>query len=181
MIATTSSCNSIRSGFTLIELLAVLVLAAILAGAAVLSLQGPYQAARLENAIERITLIDRQLREHARRYARPAQLAIHPSTGRTIATDLTSDKSSPTAFQLDSGVRIDQVAIGERRSNCDAMTIAYSAQGRSLSFGVCLCGSDGKQHWLLFTGGTGQVIQIEDETKVEELLCLGSTPGTDTD
>ena len=65
--------------------MAVLTIVALLAGAASLSLRGPHQAARLENAVERLTMVDRQLREHARRYGRSEQLTICPNTGRIAA------------------------------------------------------------------------------------------------
>lgn len=166
-------------GFTLIELVAVLALAAVLAGAAVLSLQGPYQAAQLENAVERLVLVDRQLRDHARQFERPARLTLCPNTGRVAVAEPGSETAPPPPFHLDGGVRIDQVAVGERRSDCDAVTIAYSRQGRSTSFAVRLRGADQKRHWLLFVGGTGQMIRLEEDKTIEELLRLGSTPGTD--
>jgi type II secretion system protein H len=167
-------------GFTLVELVAVLTIMAILAGAASLSLRGPHQTARLEGAVERLTMVDRQVREHARRYGRCEQLTICPNTGRIAAVAPDGQKTLIAPFQLDGRV-IEQVAIGERRSDCDEVTIDYSAQGRSATFAMRLRGPDGKSHWLLFAGATGQTVRIEDEKTVKELLQRVSATGTDTD
>jgi type II secretion system protein H len=168
---TMSKSRTSSGGFTLVELVAVLTIVAIFAGAASLSLRGPRQAARLESAVERLTMVDRQLREHARHYGRSEQLTICPNTGRIAAVAHDGRKTPIAPFQLDGRV-IEQVAIGERRSDCDEVTIDYTGQGRSATFAVRLRGPEGKSHWLLFAGATGQMVRIEDEKTVEELLSL---------
>jgi prepilin-type N-terminal cleavage/methylation domain-containing protein len=166
------------SGFTLIEVVVVLAVAAILAGAAALSLRGPYQAARLEDAIERLVLVDRQLRDHAQRFERPAQLNVCPNSGQIAAVEPKGDRPPIQAFQLDGAIKIEEVATPQRRSDCDVVAIPYSTQGRSPTFAVRLRGADNRQHWLLFVGTTGQMIRFEDDRTVEELLHLVSTQGT---
>jgi type II secretion system protein H len=168
------------SGFTLIEMVAVITIVAILAGAASLSLRSPYQIAQFEDAKERLVMVDQQIREHARHCGRAEQLTITPNSGRIAARAPDKQTAPMAAFRLDSRV-IEQVAIAGRRSDCDEVAIDYTAQGRSATYAVRLRGPSGKSHWLLFAGATGQMIQIGDETTIEELLKRVSAKGTDAD
>ena len=72
---------------------------------------------------------------------------------------------------------IEQVATAEQRSDCDEVTIDYTPQGRSATFALRLRGPNGKPHWLLFAGATGQMVRIKDEKMVEDLLHRVSTQG----
>jgi type II secretion system protein H len=119
----TSKTRASSGGFTLIELVAVMTILAILAGAVSLSLRGPYQTARLENAVERLTMVDRQMREHARRYGRSEQLTICPNTGQIAAVAADGQPAAVAPFRLDAGITIGQVATAEHRSDCDEVVI----------------------------------------------------------
>jgi prepilin-type N-terminal cleavage/methylation domain-containing protein len=163
--------DKIRRGFTLVELLAVLVLLAILAGSAALSLRGPYRAAQLENALESAALADNQVRDYARRCGKPAQIVVRIETG-AIAGVTAADGFVDVARFRTHVACLDEVIVGGRRSDCGETAIPVSPRGWTPTYALRFQMSKGGHRWLAFLGVTGQTLRIDDERELETLWRL---------
>lgn len=160
-------------------MLIVLTLTAIFAGAAMISLRVPFQAARLENTLERVALTDRQMRDYARRYARPVRILIHLDAKTITGIQLPSGKATFPRFQVGGGVCMDQLILAGRRIDCGEVAIAVSSRGRTPTYAIRFRDPKGGRLWLMFLGVTGQNIRIDDEREIEALLRLSGTLRTD--
>ena len=156
--------------FTLIELTAVLAIFAILMTAAALSLKGPYEAARFENAMERLALLDRQIRDHARRFDRPAELGIDLATGTLVCLDVQEGESLMRPYRLGHGIAIHQAIVDDRSSDFGQTTVHFSSRGQSPTYALGLRNAGGATQWLVFLGATGQMIRSDHVNAPEELL-----------
>ena len=65
-----------RRGFSLIEMIAVLVVAGLMTGLAAVSLRGVTQVGRLDDAADRLRLLDERVRGLAERERRPWQIVL---------------------------------------------------------------------------------------------------------
>ena len=79
--------------FTLIEALAVIVIMAVIAAAAAVSLSGAARSARVEDVAERFVAFDRSTRELARRFGRTPALRFELNRG-TVAPAWTDGRDA---------------------------------------------------------------------------------------
>jgi prepilin-type N-terminal cleavage/methylation domain-containing protein len=179
MITTVNKTLWMQKGFTFIELLAVLALAAILAGTVAVSLKAPYQSARLENSIERIILMDRQLRDHARRFARTAEMQINISAGTLVGVEPDKHEMIIPTFSLSSGDQIDEVILSKQRIDSGSAVIDYSVRGQTPTYVIRFSIGSDKRQWLVFLGMTGQIIRTDDEKEIDSILRIMQSQRTD--
>jgi prepilin-type N-terminal cleavage/methylation domain-containing protein len=177
-MTTTARSNRSRHGFTLIELVAVLTIAAILSALAATSLKQPFQAARLDVAVGRLVAIDRQMRDHARRFCRPAELSIRLETGEVSAAEEGGHEIAIPPLRLD-GVVLDQIATAAKRTESGEVTILFTTCGRTITYAVRLRDKEKRPHWIVFAGATGQTTELDDEDRLEELLQMLSAQRID--
>lgn len=170
-----------RQGFTLMELMLVLTLSAILAGSVVLSLHEPYQNARLENVLDRLTFVDRQMRDFAQRHARSGQIVFQLDAGTIAGVQMPGGDVVIPPFQATGGVTMDQVIVGGRRIECGEVAVAVSARGQTPTYAVRFRKPKGSSIWLVFLGATGQNLSIDNEQKMESLLQFSESQRTDAD
>ena len=161
-----------QQGFTLIELMLVLCIMVIATTGVVLSVRGPYRVALLQNAREQMASIDHQLRDHAIRFGRPAELIFGLRDDTTILQSTEVGKSDRRNFDLGSGVRIDRVMLGDRRIDSGRIAIHFGPQGWSPTYALRLVGKDGKNQWLVFAGQTGQMTSYDDEATIDETFQI---------
>lgn len=168
-----------RGAFTLMEMMIVVVVMALLAAGAVVSLKGPYQAARFETGLERLAAFDQQVRSHARRFRRPAELIVNLAEGTLAATEPGSGTFVQGPISLPQGVTLDQVVVGPRRVDYGQTALPVSPSGRTTSYALRVRGPKQQQVWLVVAGITGQATRIDEEQHAEALFQLLATTGTD--
>jgi prepilin-type N-terminal cleavage/methylation domain-containing protein len=172
--------NNPPGGFTLIELTVVIAILVMLLSVAVVSMRSPYRAARLEDAIERISSFDRQLRNQARRFDRLFELKINLRDSSLEARSGDArQKIEP--LRLGAGLRIDRVKTKLRQVDYRELAIPISCSGHSPTYALRLRGADDRKHWLVFTGVSGQLVRIEKDREIDQLFKLLSPPRPDAD
>ncbi len=167
-----------RFGMTLIELMIVVTIIGLLAGVASLRLSGLTGRARFQQATEQLRFIDAGIRSAAVRSANSCQVEF--DLERSLIRRTCGNQSRSWAdVRLPDQVRITRVRSATRDVATGRMMVHYSLTGTSDSYAVELTGEARGPLWLLFTGLTGKMIQLEDERDVEELLEASSPQGPD--
>jgi prepilin-type N-terminal cleavage/methylation domain-containing protein len=154
-------------GFTLIEVLAVLVILSVIAAAAVYTVRFPIQTARMDLAVQQLTLLDNQIRQHAQRFGHVAQLTIDLDQATLYWTETAGDRLMAHSHRLE-GARLDRFASATRRADRGRVMIAYRTNGETPSYAVRLRSGRGPSKWLLFVGLTGQTVQVDDEREISD-------------
>jgi len=160
--------NRVRPGFTLVELLAVLAILAVLTAAAAVSLRLPIQTTRMRLAVEQVSLVDRQMRDHARRFRRPAELTFDLERGMLVSSSATDGAVSERKQRL-AGARVDRFASATGRERYGKVTVRFSVAGHAPTYAIRLR-TGGATEWLLFVGLTGQTVRIDDEQEITEMF-----------
>lgn len=179
MNKTRSNTPDSQGAFTLLELLVVMALTAILAGMAIVSFRGPYEAARLENVMAQVTMADRQIRDRSLRHARPGRIVIHLDAGTISGEQLDNEGEQAPPLRIDGGACFDQLLLGGHRINCGEAAVAVSSRGQTPTYAIRFKKPGGGHRWLVFLGLTGQSIQLNDESEIEHLQRLLEAQGTD--
>lgn len=154
-----------RRGFTMVELITVLVLLSLVAGTVTFSLRGNISNSRAELAIEKLQLIDRQLRDSSIRSGRAALLRL----------DLARSKMTRTVRgQQDSVIEDAIPALRFRTTEIDTdegqAVVQFLPDGTSSSYAVCLRQNGQTRKWVIFAGLTGQSLVTSDAGEVEQIL-----------
>jgi len=154
-----------RRGFSLIELIVVIVLLAIVAATASLSLRGYVQRHRLARAAETLGRFDLALRAEARRKRAIVTGMIEPRRGR-----LTVQATEPyRTFDLPASVRVGTVRVGQVMSSSRRRQIAVNPIGDSPSYAIEVV-SGSTSRWVFFSGGCGQQVNDLDRDQIAALL-----------
>ena len=157
-----------RPAFTLIEVTAVLVLTAVLAGVAAVSLSGPRHRAAVADAVDQLAFADAQVRGGAVSADEPRVLLIDLATGRLSRT-AADGAAVVTLAELPAGVSVSRVMAGSDVIDAGRARVPISAEGRSRSYAVGLSTAAGPR-WLVVAGLSGQVTAVADETTAESAL-----------
>ncbi|MHB8974538.1 MAG: prepilin-type N-terminal cleavage/methylation domain-containing protein [Pirellulaceae bacterium] len=168
-----------KAGFTLLELLVVLVIMALLTALVAVRLQGPYQSARLEDALQRVAFVDSQARAHAREFSTSCQIVFQLDRGRLYSQGPGSDSARHCEFSLPGSLRIERLLTSQMELGSGTGCIDISARGTAVTYALCLATSQGTHRWLLFAGLTGRVAYPKDEIHVQQLFELLQASGTD--
>lgn len=154
-----------RRGFTMVELITVLVLLSLVTGTVTFSLRGQIANSRAELAIEKLQLVDRQLRDSAIRSGRTSMLRFDLSRGKMTRS---------VRGQQDSVIEDDIPALRFCSDELDAdggqVAVQFLPDGTSTAYAVCLRQSGQARKWIIFAGLTGQALVTPDAGEVEQLL-----------
>lgn len=170
-----------RTGFTLLELMVVLVIVGLLTAVAVVRLQAPYRAARLEDSLSRIEFIDSQTRAHARAFAQDSTIVFQLDSGRIYSQKSTETDAKRFEFVLPASLRIRHVMTPQLEVDHSQAQIKVSARGATRSYAICIQAADDTQRWLLFSGLTGQVTYPKAEYDVRQMFELLQASRPDAD
>lgn len=164
-----------RRGFTLIEIMAVVVIMAIFATAAVVTLGGTLAGARMQDAVYRVKHFDATSRSFAQKFARPTEM-VYDLTGGRFYRAKTDDRSDVSAAgRMPQRIAIDRVLVGRDSYPSGEAVVACSSDGRTPSYAVLLKGA-GRERWLVFSGISGYVTETEDESEVLDMFDLLRRP-----
>lgn len=183
-----------RGAFTLIEVMAVVVLLGLLAGSAAWSFADDAQRSFREKAIGQITHADSMARLAARRLGKMNVLRFDfdkQELSRVTFSDELSE-SVTHSLKMPSGHRIDRIIVPQipylanasqnntfSEVDSGVLEIAYSTEGRSVSYAVKLISKD-YRGWLILAGLTGQVTLNNDESEIKNLFTSLTTGRSDT-
>ena len=164
-----SACGS-RRAFTLIETMLAVLIMALLASAAALSLSGPVRKARAKEAVEVVIAADRSARQEAHDSGRTVRLVFDPSTAA-----ISRAEGATTQFRstLPRSFKISDVIVGRRAFRETGAEVGFSGAGFSASYAIHLTGP-GADGWVVFAGLTGQASVVSDEQAVRN--AIDNTP-----
>ena len=154
------------AGFTLIETMLAVLIMALLASAAALSLSGPVRNARAREAVDVVIAADRSARQESHDSGRAVKLVFDPTTAaisRIEGTAAQFRSALPRSF------KISDVLVGRRVFRDATAEVGFSGSGFSPSYAVHLTGpaADG---WVVFAGLTGQPTVVNDEQAVRNII-----------
>lgn len=158
-----------REAFSLIELMAVLLITALVAAAVTLRVQGPMRQSQLSDVIGQISAFDDLTRAYARQHDQSLLIVMELASGRLTRTDGPGGKTIGTELVLPAGYDLAGISVAKDRALGGAASIPCSRSGFTPTYAVELQDPYHKRHWLLFAGLSGQMVQIEDESQVQEI------------
>jgi prepilin-type N-terminal cleavage/methylation domain-containing protein len=156
-------------GFTLIEMVAVVLLMALLAVAATLSLTGRFRQVAMKEVIDQLARQDQLVRQQSRQSGQPMHLVLNLSDGWARRQD-TQEVKSAQPWSLPAGYRVLKIFLLGQETNQGEVAIPYSPKGLSPSYILWLSGPNEQQRQILVTGLTGQVLEVGDERQLK-ILC----------
>ena len=181
-------------GFTLIEVMAVVLLMGVVAGVGAWALVDEAQRSLGDKAIGQIIHADGMARLAGRRLGKVNVLRFDFDKQELSRVTFHDElrESVTHSLKMPSGHRIDRIIIPQisylanasqnntfSEMDSGVLEIAYSTEGRSVSYAVKLVSKD-CQGWLIFAGLTGQVTLNNDESKIENLFARLTTGRSDT-
>jgi len=160
--------------FTLTELAAVLLVLALLAGAAALRLEAPLRRARLEDVAQRIVAMDHLSRIYARQQDRSVWIEVDLAPGRLRRTDARG-RDLGAALELPGGYRVARLLVrGPNGASQEYWTgcvaIQCSRVGLTPTYGLLLEGPAGRRQWVLLAGLTGEATEPETLDDVRKVF-----------
>jgi type II secretion system protein H len=158
------------AAFSLLELMAVVAIAGILAAAVSWSLGGRYASVQVTDVMERIALADRLIRTHAANRAEPVALSIDVGEGRFVR--LAGDQADPL-YTLPPRWRIDRLETsGAARTtgSTEPVVLRYGPTGVAPTWAARLVDPQGREHWIVLAGVSGQVTRTHDEATVQNII-----------
>ena len=150
------------AGFSLIELIIVLVILAVMAAMAAFSTRGAAARSRMARGVEVVEQFDLALRRAARHNRSNVSANIDRSRGRLLI----NLDGNARSFRIPDRVRIGSVRI---RGGSSSGRLIARGDGATETYAVEI-ESDGASAWVLFVGGSGQVIRCNDGKHAARLL-----------
>lgn len=159
----------------------VLTILGLLTAVVAVRLHQPYRAARLRDVAERVAFTDQQVRAHARRFDRTAELVCDLEKNLIYVQCEGTGDLPHFRLAIPRGVRLDRVQTPRQRTESRQVKIEVTCDGQTPSYALRLSTAGGEGQWLFFSGITGQVTPLEAESDVRELFDLlrqgGADPG----
>jgi hypothetical protein len=145
----------------------------------VISFAGPLRAARAREAVTQIMAMDASARQAACRSGSAVELVFDLGEQTLIRRDPQQlDRALAREISVPEGVRIEQVRTALRDFASGRIVVRISGQGISRSYAIRLIGPE-QDSWLLVAGLSGQIVQIDDEKRVQDILAEASRSDAD--
>ncbi len=162
-------------GFSLIELAAALVVVALVAGMAALSLAGPYRAARMEEVVDQIRGFDAASRDYAQRWNRPVRIEFNLDDAVMRRLSGGEDKPLGTPLSLPRGFGLERAVLLEDDDrgggSAHEWVIPCSARGWTPSYALVVLGPSRDRKVLVFAGMTGQLTVLDHDKELNDVLA----------
>lgn len=150
----------------------IVALVSLVAGTALLRLEQPYRVARLRDAVQRITLLDQQVRSHARRFGRAAEIVFDLDKSCMVVQDMPDRGLPRTQLALPTGIRLKRLRTGSEHTEAGEARITVGVDGQSPSYAIWLEGPKRSAEGVFFAGLTGQVTPLKAESDEQPLFAL---------
>jgi len=157
--------------FTLIELIAVLLIISLVSAVIIVKVDGPLNTVGMRDAVDQLAGYDRLTRSYCRELDKPAHLVVDLDTGELKRTDADNDELRGESLVVGRNYRISRVLIGEEDVELGSVAVPVSRQGLSPSYALLLEGPGGRRKWLLVSGLTGLLVQIDNDSEVRDALA----------
>ncbi len=159
------------SGFTLVELLVTLLLAALLASGATLSVRAILRDARMRDGVGRTIAFDALARDRARRLGEPLQLAFSAGTDHAARLIAASGDAAGADLQLPPGVLIERVVTPGDNADRAELRLPCSPAGLTPSYAVLLSGGGDRRRWIVLAGLTGRTYLTRDDAEISDIFA----------
>ena len=157
-----------NNAFTLIELAAVLLVMALLAGAAVLALAHTINPRTLEDIYDQVARSDALVRSAARQ-AGSKQWIIYDLDDHTMQWQTATDQKPMMLMHCGTDSEM-EVQTSTQNFFSGQVTIEYSARGYTPSYAVGIQRPNESKRWMIFAGITGGLLRTGDEKRVEAVM-----------
>ncbi|MFC1759510.1 type II secretion system protein [Planctomycetota bacterium] len=170
-----------KLGYTMIELMVVLVLMSLIFGGVMLKLGGPLANAKMEFSKSSLVNFDRRVRELSRRRKKAHTLQVDIDRGHFALREDQSDGNSLMRLQLPEGVQLTALRVDGVWRETGIVEQSVRATGEMASYCVAFSSSKSasKTRWLFFVGGSGQVIEYENEASLPSAEIVAKSIGPD--
>ncbi|QDT57281.1 hypothetical protein Pan44_53490 [Caulifigura coniformis] len=156
-----------RVAFTLVELMAVLVLTGLVAVSVGYSLRPSLAAAGQVSAIQQLRAIDRTIREQCVKSGSARDLWMTGLGHLELRVSETEESKV-----LETRLPILRVLTSKSESTGEAIGLRYRPDGSSPSFALEIGTPSIASRFLLFLGGSGQALELDNKAAVDELLAV---------
>ncbi len=164
-----SSSNRRRTGFTLVEITAVILIAALIAGAVTLNTVGPRRIAEMRDVVDRVRQFDALSRAYAANTGTDIRIVVDTDLDEIsrVGGRGTETRGRPLRLPGDWGVA--SVRVFGREPVRGRTVIPCSSAGLTPSYGLLIEGPGGRLRWLLVAGLTGETTECEDEDEIQNI------------
>jgi type II secretory pathway pseudopilin PulG len=164
--------------FTLLELLLILGIVALMAGAVTLQFRQPYRRVRFEAVAETLVAIDRQVRSRARAANVAGLLQIDLEWHKLTPRFPAGVAATLPEYQLPSGFMLTRLRTSGGEDRGGRVGVVIRPSGVSITYALLL-ETDEQSRWIVFLGGTGQVVFVENVNEVQKLFKSLREEGVD--
>lgn len=147
----------------------VLMVLAIIAGAAMLNLSGPVSQAKLGDILDEVAAFDGLMRSYAIAYHKRCLLQIDLENN-VLTRKVSGDESLDLSRSFSDRYKIIAVYTAKGRFDKSIVSLACNELGLSHSYAVGFEDSDGHAMWLFVAGLTGQIRVYEKEGNVQAIF-----------
>lgn len=156
-----------RTAFTLVELMAVVVLMGLVALSVGYSVRPSLAAAHQASALQRLRAIDRTIREQCVQRGAAQDLWISGMSRLELRVPATNESRL-----LDGQLPIRRILTPSSESTGEAIGLRYRPDGSSPTFAVELGTPAIASRFVVFLGGSGQVLEFDDVVAVQDVLAV---------
>ena len=164
-------------GLTLLELLVVIVILGLVTATVTVRLTASLGPAALEQSVAQFGFADKQLRGGARHTARHSRLELEIGASQLVCRFDATAADAGVNRALSNGVRITKYLSANQELTYGTAAVQYDDRGASESFAIELTAAGDRRRWLLVTGLTGQITEVNNESAAREILQQIAPPG----
>jgi len=162
--------TQIAAGFTLIEVMLSVLILALLATAAAMSLAQPLRAARSHDLLRQLRSIDSSARAAAVASGQDVRMVFDLSDNSIARLDGPQLLALRSRENLPIGYQIDQIRVSAQSTFSGAVPIDVSPMGFSRSYALHILGPS-FDRWIIFAGMSGDMTQAPDDAATDAILA----------